>query len=88
MFWFLDMAGEQAQKVFSTMSFSEDECEQIEPLVKACHNYCTGKSNIIITRYKFNTHNQMNETNISPHYAIKSKTVITNYFTTASYVTA
>ena len=70
---FLHMAGEQTQKIFSTMTFAKDEHEWIEPLVKAFCEYCTGKSNIIITRYKFNTHNQTNETMLEYITSLRDK---------------
>ena len=40
------------------MNFTEEKEDRIEPLVRAFKEYCAGKVNIIIIRYRFNTHVQ------------------------------
>ena len=58
---FLHVVRQEAQRVFSNMQMDESDEDRIEPLVKAFKEYCIGKENIIIIRYRFNTHTQGSE---------------------------
>ena len=60
---FLHVAGPEAQKIHSTMTFTEDEADKIVPLKLKFKEFCAGKKNITVVRYKFNkTYQKVGET--------------------------
>ena len=59
---FLHVAGPEAQKVYANMKVEHSDKDKMAPLTKAFKEYCTGKANITVTRYKFNNNNQKGET--------------------------
>ena len=52
---FLHVAGPEAQKVFATFKFADQEKDKIEPLKAKFREYCEGKKNVTVIRYRFNT---------------------------------
>ena len=58
---FLHVAGLDAQKVARTLNIDSADRDKIAPLVEAFRNYCEGKDNITVVRYRFNSYNQVNE---------------------------
>ena len=59
---FLHVAGPEAQKVYANMEVEPSDRDKITPLTQAFREYCMGKANITVTRYKFNNSNQKGET--------------------------
>ena len=59
---FLHVAGMEAQTLNAQFQYESDEQDRIQPLISKFKNYCVGKSNITVVRYKFNSHNQSAET--------------------------
>ena len=58
---FLHVAGLEAQKVFRTLNIESEDRDKITPLIDAFREYCVGKTNITVTRYRFNSYNQSTE---------------------------
>ncbi len=59
---FLHVAGPSAQKVFSTFKFDVGDVDKIKPLKDKFKNFCEGKKNITVIRYKFNKTDQKADT--------------------------
>ena len=59
---FLHVAGPEAQKVYANMDVDPSERDKIVPLTRQFKEYCMGKANITVTRYRFNNNNQRGET--------------------------
>ena len=55
----MHVARPEAQKIYQTMNFTTEDKDKIKPLVAAFNEYCERKTNITITRYKFNSFVQM-----------------------------
>ena len=58
---FLHVAGEEAQHVHANLQFQSGEEDRIEPLIKVFKTYCTGRANIIIIQYRFNSYMETTE---------------------------
>ena len=58
---FLHVAGLDAQMIHSQFEIPDDELERITPLIERFRNYCLGKTNLTVVRYRFNSYRQMNE---------------------------
>ena len=76
---FMHVAGTQAQRVHANMVFESGDQDKITPLIKAFKDYCTGKENIIITRFKFNSHCQTSENASTYITALKDKVTDCEY---------
>lgn len=50
----LHCAGEQAQELYNTFTFTQDEADKIESLIKKFEDYCTPKKNTTYERHVFN----------------------------------
>ena len=71
---FLHVAGPDAQKVFSTFTFTDQEKDKIAVLKAKFKTYCEGEKNITVTRYRFNTHNQAPDEKFDAYYtSLKAK---------------
>ena len=55
---FLHVAGPEAQRVHATMNIPSGELNKIGPLKEHFRKFCEGKTNIIVTRYTFNSAKQ------------------------------
>ena len=58
---FLHMASPEAQKVYRNMNLPKLDLDKLVPLIDAFRTYYEGKSNRTVTRYKFNSYNQGDE---------------------------
>jgi hypothetical protein len=56
---FLHVAGPDAQAIAKTFTFAADDRNKIAPLKAKLREHCEGKRNITVTRYRFNTTNQL-----------------------------
>ena len=55
---FLHVAGPEAQKLFHTFTIADGDRHKIKPLTEAFEEYCTGKCNTTVVRFKFNSYHQ------------------------------
>ena len=58
---FLHIAGLEAQKLYRTFQIESADKDKIAPMIEIFRQYCSGKANITVVRYLFNSHNQTDE---------------------------
>ena len=67
---FLTVCGPQAQRIFATLTFQDNEKDRLAPLIQKFDEYCEPRKNIIVNRYMFNARQQTPQESASEYITV------------------